>query len=154
LECAVAKVHSYVVGICTWAKRLYPGFSPWRRVPSNRVGPCLFKIDGKLPRRTLDPELRACLCDPEHPKRTDYRDNCDRHDHLHNRESILLRRRATIAFHLASTSESTHVAEDKLRPWTFLWQHPCPYSIRMNCTHFHRKSFQPASGPTDNRYLR
>lgn len=105
-------------------------------MPTNGVGSCFFKVDGELPRRILEAERGPCPGNTKHSKGADNRNNCDRHDHLHDRESMLFRCLATVAFHQASTSESSHVTEDKLRPCRFLWQQPCPYPIRTNCSHF------------------
>ena len=116
LECAVTKVHSYVVGVRSGPKRLDPRFATGCCVPTNRISSGFLKVDGELPRRVLDAELGPRIADTKHSKRADNRNNCDRHDQLHDRESLLFRCLATVAFHFASTSESTHVAEDKLRP--------------------------------------
>jgi hypothetical protein len=50
---------------------------------------------------------------------------------LQDRESTLFLQVATVVFHLASTSEGTHLAEDKLRPCPF------PLATRMPLTDPH-----------------
>ena len=98
---------------------------------ANGVGSCLFQVDSELSGRILQPVLGARVPYSEHSKGADNRNDCDRHDHLDDREATLFCLVATVAFHLASTSEGTHLAEDKLRPC------PLPLATRMPLTNPH-----------------